>query len=467
MRHRVANFDWDDDWVFSDPRFQLADGPDQVLLDFLALMAHPLVQPDTEQAARLVAALNVLLAPDGWELRTGSFMSGRPVYSASRAVSGPARMIRLEIGDDDVGKLDIVLGQAHHLLGESGDAMAQGLIAGATLALRRDGGYFHPIPDDNWTSATYEAVLTVAPEAAPEFTPDIESRVWSALDAVLAHHGRDDVVALAIARATAPLPAVSADWRLKAADARQSPTNQARRERAGRRVPVPGRPHLRQPGRARRLQRPGGTPAGFPRQKRLRRATAARRQAPRHGRAHPGLRGHRQRARRSHRGRRAAPLRQESQSRRRRPRPALETVRRRHNPHRQRARQRPQEPQSPPRGRAQARPASDLGPFDTAHREAPVTWTGASRFRSGRFLSAVFIALPAPGIAQGAGDALVGGVGLPVDAVGVDLEQDRDAVPGAGGRPRSRAPRRSATARPRHAAGRRGGGRAATGTAPA
>ena len=183
-------------------------------LDFLALLAHPLVQPDTEQAARLVAALNVLLAPDGWELRTGSFMSGRPVYSASRAVSGPGRLIRLEIGDDDAGKLDIVLGQAHHLLGESGDAMAQGLIAGATLALRRDGGYFNPIPGDNWTSASYEAVLTVAPEAAPEFTPDVEGRVWSALGAVLAHHGRDDVVTLVIARAIAPLPAVSADWRL-------------------------------------------------------------------------------------------------------------------------------------------------------------------------------------------------------------------------------------------------------------
>jgi len=33
--------------------------------------------------------------------------------------------------------------------------------------------------------------------------------------------------------------------------------------------------------------------------------------------------------------------------------------------------------------------------------------------------------------AEGVGDALVGGVGLTVDAVGVDLEQDRDAVPGA------------------------------------
>ena len=233
LQHRVANFDWDDDWVFSDRRFQLADGPDHVLLDFLAMMAHPLVKPDTEQAARLVAALNALLAPDGWELRTGSFISGRPVYSASRAVTGPGRMIRLQIGDNDAGKLDIVLGQAHHLLGESGDAMAQGLIAGATLTLRRDGGYFQPNPDDNWTSPSYDAVLTVAPGAAPEFTLDIESRVWDALGTVLAHHGRDDVLSLVIAQATAPLPAVPADWRRHAADAARRPTNQARRERTG------------------------------------------------------------------------------------------------------------------------------------------------------------------------------------------------------------------------------------------
>ena len=34
---------------------------------------------------------------------------------------------------------------------------------------------------------------------------------------------------------------------------------------------------------------------------------------------------------------------------------------------------------------------------------------------------------------EGVGDALVGGVGLAVDAVGVDLEQDGDAVPSAAG----------------------------------
>jgi hypothetical protein len=35
--------------------------------------------------------------------------------------------------------------------------------------------------------------------------------------------------------------------------------------------------------------------------------------------------------------------------------------------------------------------------------------------------------------AAGVGDALVGGTSLPVDAVGVDLEQDRYAVPGVAG----------------------------------
>ena len=38
---------------------------------------------------------------------------------------------------------------------------------------------------------------------------------------------------LVIARAIAPLPAVSADWRIHAADAARRPTNQARRERRG------------------------------------------------------------------------------------------------------------------------------------------------------------------------------------------------------------------------------------------
>jgi hypothetical protein len=55
-----------------------------VLLEFLAYMTHPVVQPDTGKAIALVTRLNSLLSPDGWELRATGFISGRPVYAAVR-----------------------------------------------------------------------------------------------------------------------------------------------------------------------------------------------------------------------------------------------------------------------------------------------------------------------------------------------------------------------------------------------
>jgi hypothetical protein len=88
FQHRINNYDWDDDWVFADRRFQLASGPDEVLLGFLAQMVHPVVQPDTHRAAEIVAEFNHLLAPDGWMLKEHTQMSGRPVYAPARTGTG-------------------------------------------------------------------------------------------------------------------------------------------------------------------------------------------------------------------------------------------------------------------------------------------------------------------------------------------------------------------------------------------
>ena len=44
IRHRVANADWSDDWVFTDERFGLTDGEDEVHLRFLSEMLHPAVR---------------------------------------------------------------------------------------------------------------------------------------------------------------------------------------------------------------------------------------------------------------------------------------------------------------------------------------------------------------------------------------------------------------------------------------
>jgi hypothetical protein len=88
FQHRVNNLDWDDDWVFSDSRFELSNGPDEVLLGFLAQMVHPVVQPDAERAQEIVDELNRLLAPDGWMLTPHKQMSGRPVYAPARTGTG-------------------------------------------------------------------------------------------------------------------------------------------------------------------------------------------------------------------------------------------------------------------------------------------------------------------------------------------------------------------------------------------
>jgi hypothetical protein len=103
-QHRVANYDWDDDWVFDDPRFRLASGPDEVLLGFLAQMVHPIVQPDTGRAAEVVSALNELLAADGWMLKRHGQMSGRPVYAAAR--TGTGDMAAVSFAHETAARID-------------------------------------------------------------------------------------------------------------------------------------------------------------------------------------------------------------------------------------------------------------------------------------------------------------------------------------------------------------------------
>ena len=88
FKHRVVNSDWDDDWVYSDKRFRLMTGPDEVFLEFLCEMLHPIVRDDAEEVARLRTLFNDHLRPDGWELYEQSSLSGSPVFAARRLLEG-------------------------------------------------------------------------------------------------------------------------------------------------------------------------------------------------------------------------------------------------------------------------------------------------------------------------------------------------------------------------------------------
>lgn len=81
-QHRVNNHDWDDDWVFTDDRFDLFGGPDEGFLRFLAETVHPVVRPDQEEAKTLVDSYNRHLRADGFELHAASEISGHVVYGA-------------------------------------------------------------------------------------------------------------------------------------------------------------------------------------------------------------------------------------------------------------------------------------------------------------------------------------------------------------------------------------------------
>lgn len=81
-KHRINNFDWDDYWVFTDTRFNLLYGEDEIFLRFLCETLHPVVRTDSEEIERLRQGYNLLLQNDGYEIVPKTKMAGRSIFVA-------------------------------------------------------------------------------------------------------------------------------------------------------------------------------------------------------------------------------------------------------------------------------------------------------------------------------------------------------------------------------------------------
>jgi len=81
-QHRVNNFDWDDDWIFSDARFDLLGCSLDIFLNFLCQMVHPVVRPDRTESEALVQQFNDQLRQIGWHLVEIEKIGGRPRFEA-------------------------------------------------------------------------------------------------------------------------------------------------------------------------------------------------------------------------------------------------------------------------------------------------------------------------------------------------------------------------------------------------
>jgi AbiJ N-terminal domain 3/Abortive infection C-terminus len=93
-QHRVNNpEDWEDDWVYSDSRFDLLRCPSDKFLRFLCEVVHPVVRPDRNQALKLVQHFNDQLSSTGWILLEEEKIAGRPRYLSKRISSTTMRSI--------------------------------------------------------------------------------------------------------------------------------------------------------------------------------------------------------------------------------------------------------------------------------------------------------------------------------------------------------------------------------------
>lgn len=92
-QHRYNNDDWENDWVFSDGRFRLIDGPAEQFLRFLCEVVHPVVRPDRDEALKLVLHFNDQLRLAGWELYEEERIAGRSRFSYRQLSGSSSRAV--------------------------------------------------------------------------------------------------------------------------------------------------------------------------------------------------------------------------------------------------------------------------------------------------------------------------------------------------------------------------------------
>lgn len=87
------NGDYPDDWIFEDERFQLFDGEDNILLNFICEVFHPEVRDENGGWERYLEKINTLLNEDGYEIVATSKLSGRDVFSWRIYIKKPSMYI--------------------------------------------------------------------------------------------------------------------------------------------------------------------------------------------------------------------------------------------------------------------------------------------------------------------------------------------------------------------------------------
>jgi hypothetical protein len=106
-KHRIMNYDWEDDWVFTDRRFNLLHCDEEALLKFLSLTINPVSRTDDEGINQLIEIYNRNLSASGIEFYEKSKIAGKSIYGYREIEIGG---INTEVKDIKQRKIALVVG---------------------------------------------------------------------------------------------------------------------------------------------------------------------------------------------------------------------------------------------------------------------------------------------------------------------------------------------------------------------
>lgn len=79
-QHRINNWDWEEDWVFYDPRFGIKNTNDKEFLRFVLEIFNPSVRDESKDWEEALDKINEFLKRDGFEIYESDNISGRQIF---------------------------------------------------------------------------------------------------------------------------------------------------------------------------------------------------------------------------------------------------------------------------------------------------------------------------------------------------------------------------------------------------
>ncbi len=111
-QHRINNWDWEEDWVFYDPRFGIKNVNDKEFLRFILEIFNPAVRDESKDWEGALDKINEFLKRDGFEIYESDNISGRQIFQYRKYSE---TKIKLETPIDKSANL--------HLIGEGSYAL--------------------------------------------------------------------------------------------------------------------------------------------------------------------------------------------------------------------------------------------------------------------------------------------------------------------------------------------------------